>query len=317
MTGLKTLVVGASPDALNLNASTRALVASGFREDARVATVHDSALETAVSALRNLTPDLTVVFGSILPDTADLYPIADLARRSGKVVFWLHDDPYEFDAAARIRNLADAVFTNDRNSVQHYPPSIPTYHLPLAACPVAHRRPVIARHRKQLFFCGHQFGNRLRFFSRLSRLLERRQIQVVGTGWDTEALPFAVNGYVQNSQLPDAYADSLAVAYIGRDLDLANTRFSIRPSTPGPRVFEAAMAGAAQIALAEGGEIAEYFEPGREMVTVDSAEAAAEAFIRLLTDPAASCELGRAAQARALSDHTYAARAASLLDCVL
>lgn len=318
MSGLRVLIVGASPDSLNRNAFARGFVADGFRADARIDQAHETPLETAAAVLRNLAPDLTVVFGSIMPDVSDHYVVAALARRgSGKLVFWLHDDPYEFDVAARIHHLADAIFTNDRSALLHYPPRLPAYHLPLGASPVHHRRPVDRRRQNRIFFCGHQFGNRLRFFRRLTDRLGAERIGLVGTGWDTRILPFAANGYVANTLLPDTYAESLAVAYIGRDLDLANRRFSIRPSTPGPRAFEAAMAGAAQIALTEGGEIAEFFEPGREILMVDSAEEAAEAFRRLLIEPELSLDIGRAAQARALAEHSYAARATALLDRVL
>jgi spore maturation protein CgeB len=315
--GLKVLVVGASPDALNRNAFARAFVATGLRSDPRVTEVHDTPIETAVQVLRNVEPDLTLVFGSLMPDGADLLPVAELGRRGGKVAFWLHDDPYEFDAGTRVYELADAVFTNDRSALVHYPPGLAAHHLPLGACPIQHRRPVVRRYEPHLFFCGHQFDNRRAFFSRVARAIPPRRLRLVGTGWDVAALPFALNSYVPNASLPDAYAEALAVAYIGRDLDLANRRFSIRPSTPGPRAFEAAMAGAAQIALAEGGEIAEAFEPGREILLVDSAEAAAEAFLMLLADPERSLALGRAAQARALAEHTYAARAAQLIERVL
>ena len=59
-----------------------------------------------------------------------------------------------------------------------------------------------------------------------------------------------------------------------------------------------------------------WFEPGRELVVVASADEAVATYRELLEDPAAAEELGRRARERVLDEHTYAHRARRLLELV-
>ena len=79
------------------------------------------------------------------------------------------------------------------------------------------------------------------------------------------------------------------------------------------RPFELAAAGAAIVSNpVEGME--RWFEPGRELLVVSSAEEATAAYRDLLADPAQADELGRRARERVLDEHTYAHRARTLLE---
>ncbi len=60
--------------------------------------------------------------------------------------------------------------------------------------------------------------------------------------------------------------------------------------------------------------IERWFEPGRELLVVSSADEAVDAYRELLDDPARAEELGRAARERALDEHTYVHRARRLLE---
>jgi glycosyltransferase involved in cell wall biosynthesis len=79
------------------------------------------------------------------------------------------------------------------------------------------------------------------------------------------------------------------------------------------RPFELAMAGAAIVSSPVEG-IERWFEPGRELLVVWSADEAVEAYRSLLDDPGTAAELGRQARERALDEHTYLARAKRLLE---
>ena len=87
------------------------------------------------------------------------------------------------------------------------------------------------------------------------------------------------------------------------------------PASSTARPFELAMAGAAVVSNPYRG-IERWFEPGRELVVVESAEEATETYRELLADPGAAEELGRRARERALDEHTYAHRARRLLELV-
>ena len=62
--------------------------------------------------------------------------------------------------------------------------------------------------------------------------------------------------------------------------------------------------------------IERWFEPGRELRVVSSADEAVETYRELLADPAQAEELGRRARERVLDEHTFAQRARRLLSLV-
>jgi spore maturation protein CgeB len=79
------------------------------------------------------------------------------------------------------------------------------------------------------------------------------------------------------------------------------------------RPFELASAGAAIVANPYNG-LERWFEPGSELLVVEDAEQAAQAYRDLLADPAQAEELGRRARERVLDEHTYRHRARQLLE---
>src|ERR671934_69778 len=81
------------------------------------------------------------------------------------------------------------------------------------------------------------------------------------------------------------------------------------------RLFELAAAGAAIVTNPYEG-IDRWFEPGRELMVVASADEAVSTYRELLDDPGATEELGRRARERVLDEHTFAQRARRLLDLV-
>ena len=81
------------------------------------------------------------------------------------------------------------------------------------------------------------------------------------------------------------------------------------------RLFELASAGAAIVSNPYTG-IERWFEPGQELLVVESADEAVAAYRELLADPMRAEELGRRARERVLDEHTYAQRARRLLELV-
>jgi hypothetical protein len=81
------------------------------------------------------------------------------------------------------------------------------------------------------------------------------------------------------------------------------------------RLFELAAAGAAIVTNPYDG-IERWFEPGRELLVVGSADEAVDTYRELLADPAAAEQLGRRARERVLDEHTFAHRARRLLELV-
>jgi glycosyltransferase involved in cell wall biosynthesis len=81
------------------------------------------------------------------------------------------------------------------------------------------------------------------------------------------------------------------------------------------RPFELASAGAAIVSNPYDG-IERWFEPGSELIVVDDAQSAIDAYRMLLDDPGLAEEMGRRARQRVLEEHTYRHRARQVLDLI-
>ncbi|AWN55569.1 glycosyl transferase family 1 [Methylobacterium sp. 17Sr1-1] len=310
----KVLVASTSPDAVNHNVPIRDALRDGFADVLGAGAVRASPLELAEEAVADFRPSLVVALGSVAVDAAPLRGLARGVRRAGaRLAFWLHDDPYEFDYAAKAEALADHVFTNDRWALAHYRhPSVS--HLPLAACRRTHDRRVrpMAERTLDLFFCGAAFPNRIALLERAQGSLSECRVEVRGAGWPA-ALPFAENIRLEPAAMADRASAARLTLAVGRDLDIANRRFRLPAATPGPRVFEAALAGAPQLCFAAGLEILDYFEEGREILLFDDVHEIAETIARSRREPAAFEAMAERARARVLDAHTYRHRAETIL----
>ncbi|GAB5099235.1 CgeB family protein [Caballeronia sp. HLA56] len=316
MNGLcRVLVCGASPDSVNNNAVLRGYVANGFRSLAEVSATRVCSLETAEQTARDFEPDLIVAFGSCMPSTSHYLGLKEAALDLGAcLAFWLHDDPYEFDLSYKIIPLADVIFSNDRWTATHYAhPRV--YHLPLAADPRAHVRGWNSEKAHDVFFCGVGFPNRVALLRDCAKPLMSFNVSVLGSEWPSD-LPFARNQRVPNAELPDRCAASLVTLNLGRRFNLANSRFNLEASSPGPRTFEAAAASTVQCFFVESLEIESYYEEGTEILLFDTPLELGRHVEMLLDDRSRAEAIANAARERTLRDHTYANRAARMFDLI-
>jgi spore maturation protein CgeB len=97
------------------------------------------------------------------------------------------------------------------------------------------------------------------------------------------------------------------------NLNITRSAHASVPASSTARPFELAMAGAAIVSNPYDG-VERWFEPGRELLVVSSADEATDAYRELLDDRGRAEELGRAARERALDEHTYVHRARRLLE---
>jgi spore maturation protein CgeB len=308
----KVVVVGASPDRVNRNAVMRRFVAEGLAEVLGAAQVTECSLETALSVIERVRPRLVVCFGSCMPDVCNYGPLRDQCNRLGaQLAFWLHDDPYEFDFSYRAASVADWIFSNDRWAALHYDHPR-AFFLPMAASRRAHWREWCEEKTADIFFCGVAFPNRIQIVTDLGAVLQTLRTRLLGADWPA-SLPFARNERLRNDQWSDTCAQSWITLNMGRNLHLANRRYQLDPATPGPRTFEAAMAGTVQLCFVDGLAIEDFFDIGDEVLLFDDPVGFRRHVERLLDEPALARSIACAAQARALRDHTYAARARELL----
>jgi spore maturation protein CgeB len=143
------------------------------------------------------------------------------------------------------------------------------------------------------------------FFVGPARALPDKAFLLAGNGWGDKNLPTNVRycGHLYTRDHNAFNCTPLAVLNVNRD---SMARYGFSPAT---RVFEAAGAAACIITDAFKG-IELFLEPGREVLVAASGDEVAE-IVRTLT-PRRADELGRAAQFRVLSAHTYAHRVLEL-----
>lgn len=308
------------PDSLNTNRGIRfhvyeALVALLGEEEVTMGTCF-----SALDHLRRDRFDLVLILANALDP--GLHRIrATVSRRKTPIAVWVHDDPYEIDDNFDLLDHVDFLFTNDRTSLAYYRRGgerTNAFHLPMAACHAAHFRPVPeddAHYVRDLFFCGVGFENRRRLLGELLETLRARATAVVGPEWPEE-WPFVTSGRIGHRELIEGYNRSRIVFHLPRAHMLANTRYRIVPSTPGPRLFEAALAGGFQLTPDERPEVGEYYRVGEEIEVFRSPADFDAKVKRYLGSPDHRLRMARAAQERTLREHLYVHRVRDLLRVV-
>ncbi|HEX8324799.1 MAG TPA: glycosyltransferase [Tepidisphaeraceae bacterium] len=170
-----------------------------------------------------------------------------------------------------------------------------------------HPAPADNRFAGDLGFLGNRLPDREArveaFFLNAAVALPGRQFVIGGNGWADRALPPNVRnvGHVYTRDHNAFNCTPLAVLNINRD---SMARYGFSPAT---RVFEAAGAGACLMTDAFEG-VEQFFEPGREILVVDSGDDVVRQ-LQSLSPPRAR-EIGQAAFERAAACHTYDHRVA-------
>lgn len=309
------LITSTFKDKINTNVGIRSYLADGMSELLGEAAVVVRPLELASDAILQYRPQLIVAVGSLVPDNSDMLAIRHSADAIGaRVALWLHDDPYEIDYSFKADPLADIVFSNDLWSVSHYRHRN-VHHLPLGASPKVHYRHLMPMNERttDVFFCGVAYENRIDLVRRADRMLSQYSVEILGEGWPRD-LRCAENRRLSPEEMADHASAAHLTLNIGRDLDIANLKYGLPASTPGPRTFEVALSGSAQLYAVSGLEICDYFEADKEILLIDSVSDIKDALERARDEPESIFAIAESAQRRALTEHTYVARARRMLE---
>ncbi len=313
---LKVLICGDAPLESEANASIRGSIRDGWVEYLSPQRVSSAGLDSAAAAIETIRPDLLLCVGSYLPEAAYFGEASRLARAAGAVcAFWATEDPYEKDASYRIEAQFDAIFTCDRWTRRFYDhPRV--FHLPLAGCPRRHHVPIDhdAVRPIDVLFCGVAFANRREIIAGLMPELRGLKVSVIGPGWGGAA-GFS-DRRIDKARLIELYACSKIVLNLGRSLSFENARYQIAASSPGPRTFEAAMAGGMQLFHEDTPEIRDYFDED-EIPGFSGAHEFRRLLDRFLQADALRLDTATRAQRRALAEHSYAQRARHLVDTLV
>ncbi|MCA1585491.1 MAG: glycosyltransferase [Acidobacteria bacterium] len=140
------------------------------------------------------------------------------------------------------------------------------------------------------------------FFFRPAAQLASRRFLLGGSGWGDKLMPDNVTwlGHVPTADHNAFNSSPTAVLSVNRE---SMARIGHSPAT---RIFEAAGAGACIISDAWAG-LEQFFEPGREILTVDGADDVTACVDAL--DQRLARAVGQAALRRVLQEHTYDRRA--------
>jgi spore maturation protein CgeB len=111
----------------------------------------------------------------------------------------------------------------------------------------------------------------------------------------------------------NVFARAISAARV--NLNITRRSHATVPGSSTARPFELASSEAAIVSNPHAG-IERWFEPGRELLVVETADEALAAYRELVADPAQAEGMGRRARERVLDEHTYAHRARRLLELV-
>ena len=233
-------------------------------------------------------------------------------------ILWVTEDPYELPVNLRNAKIFDLIFTNDSKSAIAYGEK--GIHLPLAASSTMHFLPIRedSQCRYDLFFAGTAWPNRVKFFQKIIGSFNDLRVKLALSENPhlpeiKIELPRSVYSWrTPNSEFVRFSNMSKSVINLHRDYT-ATPGGSNVSATPGPRLFEVAMAGGFQLVDSVLPEVGEYFEIGKEVVTFDNEYDCVEKLRYYLSHPDDRLLIASAAQKRVLKEHTYTHRISKIL----
>ncbi|MGZ5058618.1 MAG: glycosyltransferase family protein [Methylobacter sp.] len=237
-----------------------------------------------------------------------------LAAICGTSLLWVTEDPYENSVNQKNADIFDLVFTNNSSSASTYGQK--GRHLPFAASPTIHFHEIRAEQDDgflyDLFFVGTAWPNRVEFIKRLQSSLTGLKVKI--------ALPY-------NPHIPAPNLNMESSAYLWKTPNSEFAKFSNRSrvtltlhrdfsasgnisaaQTPGPRLFEVALAGGFQLIDMSLPEVSRYLDDDTQFAGFITPDECIEKLKFFLSNPDKRIAIAKAAQQRALNDHLYAHR---------
>jgi spore maturation protein CgeB len=248
-----------------------------------------------VNIARSFSPDLIVVIGAYHVPGVILERLAAISGRS-PILGWV-GDRFSPDAASSARWL-DTVFYTDKGLLaQHERLGLQTTgrYLPHAANPHA-ARPIGESRRERMIFIANPTDHRREVVAALTD-----PIALHGPGWSDQAGGVhEVHAHrVPAAAVHGLYARHVAALNVPNEL---NVLTGLNQRSFQPYVTET------PVVAEEQPDLADCFEPGREVLVYRGIEELNEIHRRLLAAPQEAAKVGRAGRARLMADHTYAQR---------
>jgi len=234
-------------------------------------------------------------------------------RHKGLIVNWMGDDPRNFPNIRNAFPFYDIIFLTDRGWVQAVQQmGYQAEHLPYGCDPDVHRRVTLTDEEWQRFHSDVCYvGRRDEREEWLVRLTSNAHLlKIWGYGWDktpfTALRPHISGGALNEEEMVKAFNAAKIV------LNLQPTQLITGVNY---KTYEIAGSSAFQLTDFKE-EVAEMYEPGKEIVVFRSPEEIPELVERYLRDEKERRRIAEASQKRAYNDHTLEKRAQKLLEIV-
>jgi glycosyltransferase involved in cell wall biosynthesis len=305
------LLIDSKPD--NPNAYLVRAVYAALQRNPSIDRVDLADYATALKRVTVRQYDALLVFGG---EEADNPVIRRLCAVIPRRAVWFTEDPYELSRNLGTAEHFDCIFTNDPRSAAAYGSSASW--LPLAADPEHNVFQATARlPRYDLFFAGTAWPNRLRFLRTLRQQMPDVRMKLVLVS--NPALDpyiaelrgdFPFSGGIAIRDFSAFAGVSALTLVLGRHFSTSQTN-QTGSDMPGPRLFEAAAAGACQLVdLQTLPGTRDLYREGQEFIGFTDESACLRQIESMLANPARWQEVADAAREKTLAAHLYDHRVA-------
>jgi len=201
----------------------------------------------------------------------------ELIQKMGvKTVLLFTESPYNDDLLAELLPLPDAVFTNDKNSIEPFREvNANSFYMPHSYDPERHRlpdEPIDGEYKHDIFFLGSLYDERKALFDELLKqeIRANATLDIWGSGMRPTGDVFLfrhewpdieLDGGMPNSELVKHYWGSKIVLSPNRTTAdyFAKTQIKEEAYSMGPRVYEVAACGAFQLTDGSRAELFDVF----------------------------------------------------------
>lgn len=225
------------------------------------------------------------------------------------MILWTFEDPFMRDFNVDNAGLFDYVFTNDPSCAEYYRGK--GHYLPLAASRSIHERKVRAAGDLDydIFFAGTMWPNRVETLRRVIAAFPDARMKLICPG--NEYLPplpadlaeLAIQRPVSHEAFID-FANASAVT-LTMFRDYASHGDISQATAPGPRFYELALAGAAQVIEAPEAMDSSYFEDVNGVALARDVDGVVEAVAGFLENKNLRRRAAAASQKSVLEKHLY------------
>ena len=256
--------------------------------------------------LDETSPDLVLVIGGDALGEAIVDRLRGRAR--ARWINWLPDDLRTVSSATVLARPYDAIYAVGTDVAAEVAERLgrTVDVLAFAADPSVYR-PIRTKdqYRANVVFAGTATARRERVLAELVEF----GLAIWGPGWRKTSLRDYCRGEVPSTA---AYVKAYAGATVAVNIHHVAVENDPREASCNQRLFELAAMGAAQV-VDDRGDLPRYFEEGREILVFHDLGELRAQVRELVENPAEAEELGQAARARLLQDHTYMHRMRQLL----